>query len=93
MLVSKSDATAAEIVRESLRVVAKLTSGTAGESGRKLCHELTTTTTKYGSRTAENLLWILSNTDDQGMRMLAVDHTLCRKSCNITASLMMTWPY
>jgi hypothetical protein len=59
MLVSKSDATAAEIVRESLRVVAKLTSGTAGESGRKLCRELTTTA-KYG-RTAENILWILSH--------------------------------
>jgi hypothetical protein len=59
MLVSKSDATAAEIVRESLRVVAKLTSGTAGESGRKLCRELTTTA-KYG-RTAENILWILSD--------------------------------
>ena len=71
MLVSKSDATAGEIVRESLRVVAKLTSGTAGESGRKLCRELTTTA-KYG-RTAENLLWILSNSSDQEMRMLAVE--------------------
>jgi hypothetical protein len=53
MLVSKSDATAAEIVRESLR------GGQAGESGRKLCRELTTTS-KYG-RTAENILWILSD--------------------------------
>ena len=44
---------------------------TAGESGRKLCRELTTTA-KYG-RTAENLLWILSNSSDQEMRMLAVE--------------------
>jgi hypothetical protein len=67
-MVIKDDETAVEIVRESLSVVDKLTRGT-GESSRKLCHELATT--KYG-RTAENILWILSNSSDQEMRFLAV---------------------
>ncbi|CAD6255188.1 unnamed protein product [Miscanthus lutarioriparius] len=67
LMAIKNDETTVEVVKESLRVLAKLTSGTAGESGRKLCHELTTTTTKYGSRTAENLLWILRNSSDQEM--------------------------
>ncbi|CAD6270823.1 unnamed protein product [Miscanthus lutarioriparius] len=67
-MVIKNDAAAVEIVRESLHAVAKLTRGT-GECSRKLCHELTT---KYG-RTAENILWILGNSDDQDMRMHAVE--------------------
>ncbi|OQU82701.1 hypothetical protein SORBI_3005G008001 [Sorghum bicolor] len=69
LMAIKNDETTVEIVRESLRVMSKLTRGT-GESSRKLCHELTT---KYGSRTAENILWILSNSSDQDMRMLAVE--------------------
>jgi hypothetical protein len=67
-MVIKNDATTAQIVRESLRVVAKLTSGT-DERSRKLCNELTT---KYGRR-AENILWILSNSNNQEMIMLAVE--------------------
>ncbi|XP_066334814.1 uncharacterized protein [Miscanthus floridulus] len=73
LMAIKNDETTVEVVRESLRVLAKLTSGTAGESGRKLCHELTTTTTKYGRRTAENLLWILRNSRDQEMGQRATE--------------------
>ncbi|CAL5043341.1 unnamed protein product [Urochloa decumbens] len=62
-----NDPITVEIVRESLRVVAKLTSGTC-ESSRKLCHELP----EHG-RTADNILWILSNSTDEDMRMLAVE--------------------
>ena len=68
LMAIKNDETTVEIVRESLRVMAKLTRGT-GESSRKLCLELTA---KHG-RTAENILWILNNIDDQDMRMLAVE--------------------
>jgi hypothetical protein len=71
LMAIKNDETTVEVVRESLRVLAKLTSGTAGESGRKLCHELTTAT-KYG-RTAENILWILTNRSDQEMGERATD--------------------
>lgn len=67
LMAIKNDETTVEIVRESLRVVAKLTSG-AGEVRRKLCHELP----KKG-RTAENMLWILRNSNDQEMRVLAVE--------------------
>jgi hypothetical protein len=67
-MVIKNDATTVQFVRDSLRVVAKLTSGT-DERSRKLCNELTT---KYGRR-AENILWILSNSNNQEMIMLAVE--------------------
>ncbi|CAL5047260.1 unnamed protein product [Urochloa decumbens] len=64
----RNDPITVEIVRESLRVVAKLTSTGTCESSRKLCHELP----EHG-RTADNILWILSNSTDEDMRMLAVE--------------------
>ena len=85
-MVIKDDATTVQIVRESLRVVAKLTRGT-GECSTKLCHELGLTT-KYG-RTAENILWILSNSSDRGMRMLAVE-ILSRLTLDATRMLQFT---
>lgn len=63
----KNDATTVEIVRESLRVVSKLTSMT-GDISTKLCREL-----PENGRTVENIVWILSNSSDLEMRIQAVE--------------------
>lgn len=57
-----------QIVKASLHVVAKLTSGTC-ESSSKLRRELIS----ENGRTARNIMWIMRNSSEQEMRILAVE--------------------
>ena len=56
---------------------------------------LSTASTKFSQRMHESkcMQKLLHNVAGFLFGMKCDIHTLCRKSCNITASLMMTWPY